>query len=211
MDVVKSVFEDELSDAFFAETFDEFFADLVGERADGSFARKFPRGEESIDNTVAGKAFGLIEDFVGNDVERDLAFALARALGEIALGGDRRPDALVRELHRLFEIVVGNFFGRAFIHDKIGFVADIDEIQIALRHFGVSRIGDEAAIDATDTHGTQWTGPGNIADHERGGGPDQSEHVGIIFAIGAQDDALDLNFIVPALGKERADGSIDQP
>ena len=35
-------------------------------------------------------------------------------------------------------------------------------------------------------------------------------NLGIVLAVGAEEDALDLNFIVPALGKERTNGPIGQ-
>ena len=63
---------------------------------------------------------------------------------------------------------------------------------------------------APDADGAQRTGPGNVADHQRGGGADDAEHVRIIFAVGAEQNALNLHFVVPALGKERTDGTVGQ-
>ena len=96
------------------------------------------------------------------------------------------------------------------IHDDVVCVADIDEVEIAFGHLGVGRVGDELAVDAADAHGAQRAGPRNIADHQRAPSADDAEDVGIVFAVGAEDDGLDLDFVVPAFGKQRADRPVGE-
>ena len=43
-----------------------------------------------------------------------------------------------------------------------------------------------------------------------GGGADDGEDVRIVFSVRAQDDALDLDFVEPAFGKEGANGAVGQ-
>src|SRR6266704_2814416 len=74
----------------------------------------------------------------------------------------------------------------------------------------MSRIGDKLSVCPSDAHSAQRTFPGNIADHERRGCADDREHVRVVFAIRAQDDALDLDLVVPALGKVWPNGPIDE-
>ena len=66
-------------------------------------------------------------------------FVLADFRGEFLLRGDQRLDDFLRVFQRGVEVGLGNFLGRAFIHDDVFFVADIDEIEIALGLFGVRR------------------------------------------------------------------------
>ena len=88
------------------------------------------------------------KNFVGNDVERDFALLLAGLGGQFLLRGDQRLDGFLAEFQRGVEIRFGDFLGRAFIHDDVVFVADIDQVEIALGHFGMGRVGDELAVDA---------------------------------------------------------------
>ena len=74
----------------------------------------------------------------------------------------------------------------------------------------MGRVGDELAVDAADAHGAERAGPRDVADHQRGGGADEREHIRVVLAIGAEHDALDLDFVEPALGEERADGAVDE-
>src|SRR5205085_11917164 len=81
---------------------------------------------------------------------------------------------------------------------------------VAFEHLAVSWIGDELAIDPANPGSAERSLPGNIADHERSRGADQSHHIRVIFPIRAQNDALHLDLVVPALGKERANRAVDE-
>src|SRR5207247_8083788 len=72
------------------------------------------------------------------------------------------------------------------------------------------RVGHELASEAPDAHGPERAIPGNIADHQRRRGPEERQHIRIMFAIGAEHDALDLHLIVPTFGEKRADGPVNQ-
>ena len=65
-------------------------------------------------------------------------------------------------------------------------------------------------VDAADAQRAQRAVPGNVADGQGGGGADDGEDVGIVFAVGAQEDALHLDFVEPAFGEKRADGAVGQ-
>ena len=72
------------------------------------------------------------------------------------------------ELERGIEVRLGDFLGGTFEHDQFGFVADIDEVEIAFGHLGMGWIGDELAFDAADADGAERPAPRDVADHERG-------------------------------------------
>ena len=118
--------------------------------------------------------------------------------------------AFLAELQRGVEIRLGDFLGRAFIHHDVVVVADVDKVEVAFGHFRVRRIGDELAVDAADAHRAERPGPRNVADHQRGASADDAQNVRIVFAVRAQHDGLDLDFVVPALGKQRADGAVGE-
>ena len=74
----------------------------------------------------------------------------------------------------------------------------------------MGRVGDELAVDASDAHGTQRAVPRDVADHERGARAQDAQDVRVVFAVGTEDDGLDLHLVVHALGKERADGAVGE-
>ncbi|OQB91521.1 MAG: hypothetical protein BWX84_01366 [Verrucomicrobia bacterium ADurb.Bin118] len=128
--------------------------------------------------------------------------------GEGFLGRDDRLHGLQAEFQRGIEISFGDFLGRAFKHDDLGFAAHEDEVQIAVLQFAVRGVDDELARDPADAHGAERSGPRNITDHQRGGRAVDAEDVRVILAVGAEHDGLDLDFVVPAFGEERTDRAI---
>ena len=116
----------------------------------------------------------------------------------------------MREFQRGVEIGLGNFLRRAFVHDDVFFVADINEIEIAPGLFGMGRVRNEFSVDAADAHRAERAGPGNIADHQRRARADDAQNIGIVFAIRAQQHGLDLDFVIPALGEQRADRAVGE-
>src|SRR5439155_12024291 len=89
--------------------------------------------------------------------------------------------------------------------------ANIDEVEVALVLLGVRWIGDELAGDAAHAHGAERAVPRNVADRQRRARADDAEDVGIVFTVGAEDDGLDLHFVIPTLRKERANRAIREP
>ena len=63
-------------------------------------------------------------------------FACPPRAAKFLLRGDRRLNGFLTELKRGVEIGLGDFLGRAFEHDHVGFVADIDQVQVALEPSG---------------------------------------------------------------------------
>ena len=118
---------------------------------------------------------------------------------------------LLTELQRGVEVRFGDFLGRAFIHHHVRLVADIDQVQIALEHLAVRGVGDELAADAPDANRPDRAGPRDVAEHQRRRGADDRQHIRVVLAIGAQHDALDLDFVIHALGKERPDRPVNEP
>src|SRR6185436_14391107 len=110
------------------------------------------------------------------------------------------------------EVILGDFLRRAFIHHDFALgVADVNEIEIALRRFGVSGVGDKLAVDATDAASAERSIPWNVADHERCTRADDGENVRIVFTIRAEQNGLDLDFVIPTLWEQRTNRAVRQP
>ena len=108
------------------------------------------------------------------------------------------------------EIGLRDFVGGTFVHDHVGLVADIDEVEVGLGLLFVGGVHQELTGDAGDTDGAERSIPRNVGNGQRGRSSEDGEDVGVILAVGREQQRLDLDFIVPALGEERADGAIGQ-
>ena len=211
LDVVKRVVDDKVRDFFRAEFLDELGADFILDGLASGFAGELAGREQRRHKTFAGEFLGFLKNFVGDDVERDFAFLPAGPGNELFLRGDERLDGFLGVFQRGIEIGFGNFRGRTFIHHDVIRVAHVNEVEVAFGLFGMGRIGDELAFDAANAHRAERAVPGNVADHQRGGRADDAEYVGVVLAVGAENDGLHLHFIVPALGKERANRTVGKP
>ena len=169
-----------------------------------------PGGEEGRHEAVAHQGLGFVGDLLGDFQAFDLALGLAHAGDQVLLELNQGLNRILRELQRLHKVRFGDFLGRSFIHDQVLLIADIDEIQIALVAFGMGRIDHELAVDAPEADGSEGAVPRDIADHQGRRGTDDAEYIGIVLAVGAQDDALDLYFIEPPLGEEGANRPVGQ-
>ena len=114
----------------------------------------------------------------------------------------------MRELERLDELFFGQFLRGAFDHDDVVFGADVNEIEIALLALGVGRVRDELAIDATDAHRADRTGEWNVGNAERGRGAVDRENIGIVLAIGAEQNRNDLRVVKITRREERPERPI---
>src|SRR5688572_26463871 len=74
----------------------------------------------------------------------------------------------------------------------------------------MGRVGDELPLHPSDTHGPERSIPGNITDRQCGGGADDAKDVGIIFAVGTEQNALDLHFVVIPLWEKGSNGPVGE-
>ena len=140
--------------------------------------------------------------------ERHRAFRLADGGGEIALGGDEELHGLAGEIETGIEVGLGKFLGCAFDHDDFFSIADIDEVEVAVGALVMRGVDDELAVDATDAHGSDGSSERNVRNAQGGGGAVDRKDVGVVLAIGAQEECDDLCVVKVALRKERAQRTI---
>ena len=209
LDVVEGVLDDELVDLFGSEQLLELVTHLGLDGLAGGFAGKLARVQQGVDDAAADEFLGRLEDVVGDDVRGDLALGLADLGREFLLRRDQRLDGFLPETEGGDEVRFRKFVGGAFEHHGLGLVADVEDVDVALLTEFVGGIGDELATDATNTHGANGTGPGDVADEQRRGGAVRCEHVRIVLAIRTEKDGLDLNLIEPTLREEGPDGAVD--
>ena len=112
------------------------------------------------------------------------------------------------EAQGVVQVRLGDLVGTAFDHHHVFFIADIHEVEIALGHLRVSGVGDELAADTTDAHRAKRPGERDVADHQRRARAEDAEDVGVVLAIRAEEDGLDLDFVEPTLGEQRPDGPV---
>ena len=109
----------------------------------------------------------------------------------------------LRELQRIQEVCFRQLVGSPFDHDDIIFGADVDQIEITMHAIGVSRIGNELAVDPPNPHRTDWSLERNVGNAQRRRGTVDRQNIRIIFAIGAEQNGNDLGVVKVALGKKR--------
>ena len=140
--------------------------------------------------------------------QRHFALRLADLGRELLLDADHFAGVPVREFERLDELLLRQFVGGAFDHDDVVLGADVNEIEVALAPLVMGRVGDELAVDATDAHGADRAGERNVGNAERGRGAVDRENIGIILAVGAEQDRDDLGVVKITRRKERTERPI---
>ena len=162
------------------------------------------------------RALPLLADG-GGEVRGDRRGRLERRLDDVAARGHRGdrlddlPDLLVALQDGLEHHGLGDFL-RARLDHRDGVVrADDDEVELGLLALLRGRVEDEAVADLPDADGAEHVLEGDRVDRERGGGAVDREDVGVVLAVGREDEAHDLGLVVEALGEERAERPVDHP
>ena len=185
--------------------------DLVLEFADGLGAGGFARGVDGGLDAGAGDVVGDFEEFGASVEEFEFADRFTAFGAEFLLGGDEGLDGGVAEVEGLDEFLVRDFEGVAFDHDDLVFRADVDEIDIAVEALGVSWVGDELAVDATDADGAEGFGHREVREEDGGGSAVHGEDVGVVFSVSGEEERDDLGVVEVAFGEERAQRAVRHP
>src|SRR4029453_140351 len=126
---------------------------------------------------------------------------------------DRLADLLARlvgEHDGAEHLLFGELLGFGFDHHAGGGRAGDDEVEAPGLDLFLARIEDIFTIDEADAGGADRAHEGHAGDGEGGRRRDHRDDVGLVLALIGEHlrDAEDL--VVEALGKEGADGTIDQ-
>src|SRR6476646_9190571 len=129
--------------------------------------------------------------------------------GQVFLGLNHFTRISVRELERFRKLSLRHFLCRAFDHDDIVFSANVNKVEIALGPLVVCRVGNELTVNATNAHRSNRACKRNVRNRERGGCTVHRENVGIVLAIGAEQNRDDLRVVKISLWKKRPQRPID--
>ena len=128
---------------------------------------------------------------------------------QLAYGRDDAFDLIVAEAEGVGDGVFRNFEAAGFDHHNGFFTSGDDDIQQALFLLGRRGIGDELPLEQTHAHGGNRLGKGQVGNKRRGGSAGNGDHVGIVFAIGGQDQSRRFAFHC-ANPRERGGGAGDR-
>ena len=117
---------------------------------------------------------------------------------------------LLAETQGRNKVLFCDLLSATFVHHHIGFVADINEIKIALFALRMGGVGDEFAIDTPHSNRTQRSRPWDVTDGQRDRGTQNTHDIRIVFTIRTEKECLNLNLIEPTFWKQRTDGAIGQ-
>lgn len=118
-------------------------------------------------------------------------------------------NGLLGEFEGCLKFGFGKLFGTALDHEGFVFRPDVNEVEVALGVFVMGGVGDKLSCNPGDAYGRDGACPRNIGDHECGGGTVKGKNVGIVLAIGAEEDGDDLSIVEVAFGKEGTERTID--
>ena len=162
------------------------------------------------------RALPLLADR-GGEVRGHRHGRLERRLDDVPARGHRGdrlddlPDHFVALQDGFEHHGLGDFL-RARLDHRDGVVrADDDEVELGLLAFFRRGVEEPAVADLPDAYRAEDVLERDRVDRERGGGAVDREDVGVVLAVGREDEAHDLGLVVEALGKERAERPVDHP
>ena len=135
------------------EIFRESHVFTSSRRASIAFARALlpsVRSACSIRSPATWRTISTSLLFHGEQLNVALWFAYSR--GQFFLRLNHLTRMPVRELERFCKFSFRHFLCRAFDHDHVVFIADINEIEIALGALVMCRVGNELTVNATNAH-----------------------------------------------------------
>ncbi len=112
-------------------------------------------------------------------------------------------------LDRIEEGFLGNLAGADLDHVDRFVGAGEEQVHVGDFHVGGGGKHDELAVDPADADGADGTLKGDGTDGQCGRSADHGEDVGVVLAVGGQDEDLDEDFIEITEGEEGADGPVD--
>ena len=139
----------------------------------------------------------------------DLALRFADFVAQFVDGLADLLDLGVAEFDGVEHGVFVHFFrARLDHHDAVG-GSDDHDVQQALAHLVVGGVHDKRAVDQADAHRADRTEERNVGKRQRRGGAVDAEHVGIIVAVGREDEGDDLRLAAESLGEHGPNRAIN--
>ena len=134
----------------------------------------------------------------------------AAAALELDLGRHDPAHGLVAEEDRVDQGLLGHLAGAALDHDDRVVAAADDEVEVGLVALRVGRVQDELPVEPSHAHGADRRVEGNGRAGQGDGRPVDGQDVGVVLAVGREDERDDLGLVVEALGKQRPHRPVDE-
>ena len=130
--------------------------------------------------------------------------------GQLRNGFNNRLELLMTKHDRAQHGFLGKLAGFRFNHQNRIFRARNNQIEIGLGHFVDVRVQHEFPVDIADARTADRTFEGHTGKRQGGGGCDHCDDVRIVFQVVRDDHAGHLSVVLVTVGKQRADGPVDQ-
>ena len=124
------------------------------------------------------------------------------------LNSDKHLHLLLSKGERLDEFFFRKFVSGTFDHDDLGFVTDVNEIEIALLTHSVRWVHNKLAVHTTDTDCADRTCERNVRNTKCCGSAVHRKDVGIVFTISAHEESDDLGVVVVAFREQRTQWAV---
>ena len=153
----------------------------------------------------------LIESTSSSSTRRglDLELVLAGLAAELLHRGGQLLDLAVRDVERVEDVLLGDAVGAGLDHQDRLVGSGDDQVEVELLVELLSRVDDEVAVELADPDRADVLGDGDVGDRERGGCAVHREDVVGVDVVDRHRGRDELRLEVPALGEERADGTVD--
>ena len=115
------------------------------------------------------------------------------------------------DVERVEHLGLGDAVGAALDHEDGLVGAGDDQVHVELVEVLLVGVDDEVAFELADTHRADVLGDRYGRDRERRRGAVHRQDVVGLNVVDRQRLGHDLGLVVPALGKEGADGTVDHP
>jgi len=138
----------------------------------------------------------------------ELCLLLGHSGGQFALGGEERLDLFVPETEGFLEAFLRHEVRAPLNHEHVVLIAHIDQVESGIEHLLVGRVAEELAVHLGHAHAGDRPVPGDVRDHQGGGGRVDHEDVRLVDPVHGQGHPDDLDLVHEALREKRAERAV---
>jgi len=130
---------------------------------------------------------------------------------QLARRVEQLADALLRDLEALHDLGLGELQRPPLHHHDRVLPAGHDHVHVRELELLEGGIEDPRALDPPHAHGGDGAVPRHLGHGERGGGRGNAQHVGVVLLVRREHVDENLDLVLEAFGKERADRAVGHP
>ena len=156
------------------------------------------------------KALTAADQVLGGLHQGQGALGLAGLLHQLFLQVDDLLAFLVGQLDGLKQDRFGFFLGPALDHDHGLAAGGHNQVQGAFFHLLEGGVDHQIALDPADPHAAEHVGHRDVGNGQGGRGGGDGQNIRVVFLVGGDDRGVHLDFVEETVGKEGADGAVDE-